>query len=341
MWLTKDRSSRAIVPAATISARGLWRDAAIHFARLTLFLAALVLLVAVRSDVPLYVYAVAAVVSLAAIYITVREGSDLRVWAVYILAFLLFAHLRTFADEIGTPTRFGYVIDLEKALFMGTVPTLWLQEHFYVLGKARVLEIYSMSIYLTYFFAPHLVALVLWLLNSSRFRLYVVAILGTFYLSLAVSYLVPTAPPWLAGQTGDLPHVFRILRDIMNQVSPGAYQRGYEIAGSNDVAAMPSLHMAITFIIVFIAWRFHAVAGVVALLYAASMGFALVYLGEHYVVDLLAGLLAAIVVWKLAAWWWRRRNQDQREGPLESPVTGEAALEGFDPGLADVQPIER
>ncbi len=33
------------------------------------------------------------------------------------------------------------------------------------------------------------------------------------------------------------------------------------------------------------------------------MGFPLVYLGEHYVVDLLAGLLTAIVAWKLAARW--------------------------------------
>ena len=30
------------------------------------------------------------------------------------------------------------------------------------------------------------------------------------------------------------------------------------------------------------------------------MGFALVYLGEHYVVDLLAGFLVAFVAWKLA-----------------------------------------
>jgi membrane-associated phospholipid phosphatase len=341
VWLTKDRSIRAIVPAATISARGLWRAAAINFARLILFLAALVSLAAFRYDLPPYVYAVALAGSLAAIYVTLRKGSDLRVWAVYILAFILFAHLRTLADETGNPAHFGYPIDLEKGLFMGTVPTLWLQDHLYVIGRVGALDIFSMFIYLTYFLAPHLVALAVWRLDPSRFRLYVVAILGTLYAGLVVSYIVPTAPPWLAGQTGDLPHVFFIPHDITNQVSPGTYQRAYEVAGPNPVAAMPSLHMALTFIIAFIAWRFHAVAGVVALLYAAAMGFVLVYLGEHYVVDLLAGLLTAIVAWKLAAWWWRRRNQDKRQGPLESPVRGEAALRGFDPGLADVQPIER
>ena len=316
MRLTKDRSRRGIIPVATISVRGLWRDAAIHFARLTLFLAALALLVAVRSNAPLYVYAIAVAVSLAAVNITVRKGSDFRVWALYILAFVLFAQLRTFADETGNPARFGYVIDLEKALFIGTVPTLWLQQHLHAMGKAGALEIFSLFIYFTYFLAPHLVALLVWRLDPSRFRLYVVGILGTFYLSLVLSYIVPTAPPWLAGQTGDLPHVFRIVRDITSQVSPEAYQRAYEIAGPNDVAAMPSLHMAITFIIAFIAWRFNAVAGVVALLYAAFMAFALVYLGEHYMVDLLAGLLTAIVTWKLAAWWWRRRDQGSARRPV-------------------------
>ena len=52
---------------------------------------------------------------------------------------------------------------------------------------------------------------------------------------------------------------------------------------------MPSLHMAIT-----------VIAGVAGALYCAAMGLSLVYLGEHYVVDLLAGVLVAAVAWKLA-----------------------------------------
>ncbi|MBA2459089.1 MAG: phosphatase PAP2 family protein [Gemmatimonadales bacterium] len=40
-----------------------------------------------------------------------------------------------------------------------------------------------------------------------------------------------------------------------------------------------------------------AAAGALGLLYAAGMGFALVYLGEHYVADLLGGILVASLCW--------------------------------------------
>jgi membrane-associated phospholipid phosphatase len=35
--------------------------------------------------------------------------------------------------------------------------------------------------------------------------------------------------------------------------------------------------------------------------YALSMAFALVYLGEHYIIDELAGLVAATVAWRLVS----------------------------------------
>jgi len=292
---------------------GLWR-ASIAIGRPLLLMAALASLAAVRLDVPLYIYIIAVAVSLAAVHVLVQRGSDFRPWALYILAFVLFAHLRTLADETGNPARYGYVISLERALFLGTVPTLWLQKQLYTFGRATILDLYSLAIYLTYFFAPHITALALWRLNPARFRPYIAALLGALYLGLAVAFIVPTAPPWLAGQRGDLPHVFRILRDILGRANPEAYEQGYAIAGTNPVAAMPSLHMAVTFIILFTAWGCHPLAAAGALLYTLSMGFALVYLGEHYVVDLLAGLLTALIAWSLAHRWGRQGEALQGVG---------------------------
>ena len=70
---------------------------------------------------------------------------------------------------------------------------------------------------------------------------------------------------------------------------------------------MPSVHMGATAIIALVAWGTGRVAvrlgGVV---YAAAMGFALVYLGEHYVVDLLAGMAVAAAAWCASRALWRR-----------------------------------
>lgn len=87
----------------------------------------------------------------------------------------------------------------------------------------------------------------------------------------------------------------------------------------NPVASMPSIHLAVTVLLLIVAggarrvWRGTAVA------YAALMAVALVYLGEHYVLDIAAGALAAWLGWVAAGWttgrlpavtsWMYRSNQ--------------------------------
>jgi membrane-associated phospholipid phosphatase len=72
--------------------------------------------------------------------------------------------------------------------------------------------------------------------------------------------------------------------------------------------------MAITFLIAFVAWRHHPAIGVLGWLYAASMAFALVYLGEHYVADLLAGLVVAAMAWRASdIWRWFRRGELEQQ----------------------------
>ena len=52
---------------------------------------------------------------------------------------------------------------------------------------------------------------------------------------------------------------------------------------------MPSLHFATSIMAAHVLADTGAVAGAVGWTYAVTLGFALVYLGEHYLVDLLAG----------------------------------------------------
>ena len=281
-----------------MSRRGLLL-AAQNVGRIGLLFGAIVTLGLVRTFLPVYVYATGVGAALAAIYVAGRHA-EFRWWAWYVGGFVAFAYLRTLADETGIPWRFDYVIALERALALGTLPTVWLQERLYTFGSIGVIDRLLYAVYASYFFAAHLGAVLVWRSGPSRFRLYVTAILGTFYAGLLVSYLLPTAPPWLAGQTGHLPHVFRIMLDLTSGVSPEADRLGYAVAGSNPVAAMPSLHMAITVIVACFMWRHHVIAGVAGALYSAAMALSLVYLGEHYVVDLLAGVLVAAVAWKLA-----------------------------------------
>jgi membrane-associated phospholipid phosphatase len=243
----------------------------------------------------------------------VRAAKD---WAPYVLGFVVFAQLRSYADEAGMPTQFNYPIAMEKALFLGQIPSIWLQDRLYTFATAGPVEIYTMFVYLSYFFIPHIVAVALWKFDRDRFKIYAFAFLGTIYVGLIVSALLPTAPPWMAGQLGYIPHVHQVVPDIFGVVTPGTYQQAYEVAGANDVAAMPSLHSAIPFLMAIALWKYRWFRWPGAL-YAVSMLFSVAYLGEHYVVDGLAGWAAAGVCWFAVSAFLARSKAGER---VNTPV---------------------
>jgi membrane-associated phospholipid phosphatase len=80
------------------------------------------------------------------------------------------------------------------------------------------------------------------------------------------------------------------------------FERGSQF--SNQVAAMPSLHAAYALLIGLFLWPLARRWWWRVLLaaYPPAMGLALVYTGEHYVVDELAGVLTALLAWTGAAW---------------------------------------
>jgi membrane-associated phospholipid phosphatase len=70
----------------------------------------------------------------------------------------------------------------------------------------------------------------------------------------------------------------------------------YDVLGGNPLAAMPSLHFATTLMGAHLLSEVGPAAGAVGWTYTALLGLALVYLGEHYAVDLLAGAALAETV---------------------------------------------
>jgi membrane-associated phospholipid phosphatase len=105
---------------------------------------------------------------------------------------------------------------------------------------------------------------------------------------------VPTAPPWWASEQG---HTDEKVRRIMVEVGEEQWGRSWEplynFLGGNPWAAMPSLHFGTSLLAALLLSETGALEGAAGWGYALTLGFALVYLGEHYVVDLAAG--AALV----------------------------------------------
>ena len=82
------------------------------------------------------------------------------------------------------------------------------------------------------------------------------------------------------------PSVRRLMREHGQAVWKGAWGPLYDVLGGNPLAAMPSLHFATSVMAAHVLSDAGPVQGALGWAYAGTLGFALVYLGEHYVVDL-------------------------------------------------------
>jgi membrane-associated phospholipid phosphatase len=223
-----------------------------------------------------------------------RRIQHLHLGLIYIFGLFVYTVLRSLADQTAIPIRMEYVIHLDRALFLGTQPTRWLQGHLFDPTRLRPLDWFTVQMHWSYFAVPHVAAALVWVFRRELFPRFVALVLGTFYAGLAIYFLLPTAPPWLAADHGVLPGVSRIMDFVGGQVDPNSYRRLYDAIGvPNPVAAMPSLHMAVTFAVFLFARGINRWLGRVLLVYSILMGFSLVYMGEHYVTDLLVGVLLA------------------------------------------------
>src|SRR3954463_1383547 len=89
---------------------------------------------------------------------------------------------------------------------------------------------------------------------------------------------------------GRTPDLRRMMVEYGEHFWRSGWQPLYGVLGGNPLAAMPSLHFATSVTAAHLLAETGPAAGVFGWAYAGTLGVALVYLGEHYVVDLAAGL---------------------------------------------------
>jgi membrane-associated phospholipid phosphatase len=188
----------------------------------------------------------------------------------------------------------SYPIAADRALGGGELPNARLQRVLSRPGEVTVLDRVLASAHWAWFFEPH-VALV-WILvrRNHRFARAARQLAAAYDIGCAVYFLVPTAPPWWASEEGHTDEaVRRVMVEVGEDVWGDAWPKLYEALGGNPWAAMPSLHFATSVLAAILLTESAPGAGAVGWAYAATLGLALVYLGEHYAVDLVAG--AALV----------------------------------------------
>jgi membrane-associated phospholipid phosphatase len=234
-----------------------------------------------------------------------------REWLPLIGIMFVYDLLRGAADGLGFATRETPQIRAEQALFGTPVPTVRLQEHFWHgAGHLHWWDYAAWFLHLTHFFVTFVALAVIWVFAHERFSRYATMVCVLALTGFATYVLYPAAPPWMAAQHGNLGESNRIVAQVWHNLplsSGGAvFEHGKSYA--NDVAAMPSLHAGFALLFTLCCWPLvpRYVRPLLAV-YPVAMSLALVYLGEHYVVDCIAGWVYAGATFVAVNWAFERR----------------------------------
>jgi hypothetical protein len=253
-----------------------------------------------------------------------------RDWLPIIGLLVVYDVSRGHADNGRSPHVMA-MIDADKFMFGwltdGKIPTVWLQDHLYHPGRVPWWEVISSFTYFSHFVVALIVAATLWVRHRPTWAAFMRRWFGLTALGLATYFLYPAAPPWWAADEGYLSWVDRISSRGFTAVGMESADKliTYGQSLSNPVAAMPSLHSGFAALVVgFFLFRVRARWRPLLLMYPLAMTFALVYAGEHYVIDVLVGWVYVVVTLvgvSAAERWWSRVYGGRASAGDTAPVS--------------------
>jgi len=196
--------------------------------------------------------------------------------------------------KLNKPVLTQYVIHLEKQLF-GQIPSVFLQN--ILLDKSEPLSLSWLEKTLTFIHGTHYIAFlfvgfIIWIYKKQSFREYKLAFYLLVSSGISLYFLIPTTPPWIAYELFEaVPELIHFNTEIYNMHIPDLTSK----FGTNPVAAMPSLHTAFPLLCAFLLFKYFRWKSWPFLVYTTAVLFTIVYTGDHYFIDIIAGAILALL----------------------------------------------
>jgi membrane-associated phospholipid phosphatase len=212
-----------------------------------------------------------------------------RDWVPFVSLFLCYEAMYGLGPTLSGAVHVKEPIIAELQLF-GSIPTLVLQQ----LCRTPFLDYLGAFLYSLHFIAPTVFAFILWKYRPENFRGYTLALAIGTYSALVTFLLYPVAPPWFGV------NATRILLQVDQNLGVPFYRAVFDYIQSNPFAAFPSLHAMYPWLISLYTLKIKKTKALPVLLFPAGVWFSIVYLGEHYVVDLIGGVIYGACAFLLA-----------------------------------------
>jgi membrane-associated phospholipid phosphatase len=212
-------------------------------------------------------------------------------FGIFLLAYLLYSAARyvTVGDLSSAQAHAEWIVDLERKLGVYTeagvqkgltgTPAIWILNHLYLAAQLIVLP-----------------GSLIWLYHRSRptYEKLRNTVLATWLISIPVYAAFPVAPPRLA-------HLGLV--DTITSSSGFSMDSSLTTSFYNQLAAVPSLHVGFAVAVgfaLFAALKNPALK-FLALLWGPVIGLAVVATGNHFVFDIVAGIVASAAGYGLGA----------------------------------------
>lgn len=219
-----------------------------------------------------------------------RSKRFVKDWIPFVTLFISYQAMYGLVGAVTGIVHVSEPITAELQLF-GSIPTVMLQQFY----RLPFLDYIGAFFYSIHFFAPTIFAFLLWRTAPKCYYKYAAGLAVLTYSALITFLVFPVAPPWY-GVNG----VTRILFDVDKNLGAPVYRTIYDFIEPNQFAAFPSMHSALPWLISLFALRIGKVKALPILIFPFGVWFSAVYLGEHYIVDVLGGIVYATIAFVVA-----------------------------------------
>jgi membrane-associated phospholipid phosphatase len=254
-----------------------------------------------------------------------RTWSALKDWLPFVTVFISYEIMYSFVGTISLYNLHSGPRNFDIQIF-GQLPSLILQQNF----SFPVLDYLGAVFYGIYFFVPTIFAFIIWKKSPKNYWKYIVAFGVLTYAALITYLFYPVAPPWYqfnsaftSSYTG--PIVQRVLTTSVDvNLGIPVYRTLFDFLGGNLFAAFPSMHSAMPWLVFLFAFKIWKWKSLPVAIIPFGTWFSAVYLGEHYIVDVLGGIayasIAFIAVEKILPLLSKRIDVLKRHMPVECKV---------------------
>lgn len=220
-----------------------------------------------------------------------RGKSDelLRTWIPFVVILLSYEALAGIVGSMVSSDDIVSIYTYDKLLW-GFNLTGYVQNYF----LSPLLTNLTLFLYSLHFPLIIITSLGLWFGRRSLFNRYAISMAITSYVALLFFVLMPSAPPWYQGVATNL---VASSYTASSQATPAFlswYLHLTSLIESDKFAAFPSLHTAYMILFCYFVTKFKPKLAIITFPLTFGVLFSTLYLGQHYLIDLIAGASLAL-----------------------------------------------